>query len=121
MPAPPVTVEEVLARWRDRICFADNIRLNDGRFGTVIRSGAIAPLMLEIVLGLPTERAGKRIVVDRSTLFPAWWPEAQWPKPCPSTYTHSTHGKLACEKDEGHLHREGEVEHQRGETKWMSI
>jgi hypothetical protein len=43
------------------------------------------------------------------------------PDKCPSTYTHSTHGKLTCEKDPGHLHRIGDVSHQRGETIWMSV
>jgi hypothetical protein len=42
-------------------------------------------------------------------------------KPCPSTYTHSSLGKLACEKDEGHLHRIADVEHRHGQTIWMSI
>lgn len=42
-------------------------------------------------------------------------------KPCPSTYTHSTHGKLACEKDEGHLNRRYDVEHTNGDQKWMSV
>jgi hypothetical protein len=40
---------------------------------------------------------------------------------CPSTYTHSSLGKLACEKDEAHLHRRGDVEHKGGGVKWMSI
>src|ERR1043166_286561 len=39
---------------------------------------------------------------------------------CPSTYTHTTYGKLLCEKDEGHLHRRGDVEHTRAGVKWMS-
>lgn len=42
-------------------------------------------------------------------------------RPCPSTYTHSTHGKLACEKDEAHLHRRYDVEHENGDQKWMSV
>lgn len=42
-------------------------------------------------------------------------------KPCPSTYTHSSLGKLACEKDEAHLHRIGDVEHRRGRTVWFSL
>lgn len=40
---------------------------------------------------------------------------------CPSTYTHSNLGKLACEKDEGHLNRRGDVEHLGCGVKWMSI
>lgn len=42
-------------------------------------------------------------------------------KKCPSTYTHSNRGKLKCEKDEGHLHRIGDVEHTRNGVKWMSV
>ncbi len=40
---------------------------------------------------------------------------------CPSTYTHSSRGKLACEKGEGHLHRRGDVEHRNGTTIWFSL
>lgn len=40
---------------------------------------------------------------------------------CPSTYTHTSLGKLECEKDEPHLHRVGDVEHRRGQTVWFSI
>jgi hypothetical protein len=40
---------------------------------------------------------------------------------CPSTYTHSSLGKLSCEKDEAHLGRVGDVEHRRGMTIWMSV
>lgn len=42
-------------------------------------------------------------------------------KKCSSTYSHSTHGKLTCEKDEGHLNRVGDVEHYSRNVKWMSI
>jgi len=42
-------------------------------------------------------------------------------KKCPSTYTHSSLGKLACEKDEAHLHRRGDVEHLGAGVKWMSL
>lgn len=42
-------------------------------------------------------------------------------KRCPSTYTHSSLGKLECEKDEAHLHRLGDVEHTRDGVKWMSV
>ncbi len=42
-------------------------------------------------------------------------------KPCPSTYTHSSLGKLECEKDEAHLHRIGDVQHKNGQQIWMSI
>jgi len=40
---------------------------------------------------------------------------------CPSTYTHSTHGTLHCEKDVEHLNRRGDVEHKYCGIKWMSI
>lgn len=40
---------------------------------------------------------------------------------CPSTYTHTTYGKLLCEKDEAHLNRRGDVEHSRDGVKWMSV
>lgn len=42
---------------------------------------------------------------------------------CPSTYTHSNLGKLACEKDKAHLNRRGDVEHLNlgAGVKWMSI
>jgi len=43
------------------------------------------------------------------------------PKPCPSAYTHTSLGRIVCEKDEDHLHRRGDVEHQNGQTKWMSV
>jgi hypothetical protein len=42
-------------------------------------------------------------------------------KKCPSTYSHSTHGKLICEKDADHLHRTGDVEHYSRNVKWMSV
>lgn len=40
---------------------------------------------------------------------------------CPSTYSHSTHGKLTCEKDAAHLSRAGDVEHYSRNVKWMSV
>lgn len=42
-------------------------------------------------------------------------------KKCPSTYTHTTYGKLLCEKEEAHLNRRGDVEHTRDGVKWMSV
>lgn len=121
MPPPPITIQEVLQRWRDRICFADEVRLKDGRHATVVRGGPVMPITLEVIIGLPHQRAKEKEIVNRNDLFPAWWPPSQWPPPCPSTYTHTTLGKLSCEKDEAHLHRSGDVEHQRGVTKWMSV
>jgi len=37
---------------------------------------------------------------------------------CPSTYRK---GAYACEKDAAHLNRRGDVEHQRGDVKWLSV
>ncbi len=42
-------------------------------------------------------------------------------KKCPSTYSHTTLGKLFCRKEETHLHRRGDVEHESRGIKWMSI
>jgi hypothetical protein len=40
---------------------------------------------------------------------------------CPSVYMHTSFGRLECEKDGGHLHRVGDVEHQCGKLIWMSV
>lgn len=81
-----------------------------------------------------------RITDPRNTIGPLWvsgWNEAchkiaesvrgrddrvqSEKRKCPSTYTHTTYGKLLCEKDEAHLHRQGDVEHTRDGVKWMSV
>lgn len=37
---------------------------------------------------------------------------------CPSTYRK---GEFRCQKDRAHLHRVGDVEHEGGGQKWMSV
>ena len=43
-------------------------------------SGAVAPIMLDIVIGHPSKASEGRATVHRDTLFPAWWPLDQFRK-----------------------------------------
>ena len=78
-----ITIPEVLRSWRDRICFADAVRLKDGRHGTVVRGGPVMPLQLEVIVAPPGDvmyRDSTKEIVFRDDLFPAWWPERQFHK-----------------------------------------
>jgi hypothetical protein len=81
MTTNKVTIEDVLRCWRRSICFADGVKLKDGRYATVIAGGAIAPLMLTVIVGAATAvKDSTKESVHRDDLFPAWWPEAQFDK-----------------------------------------
>ena len=75
-----LTIESILWNWRKQICFADAVKLEDGRYGTVVGAGAVAPIMLDIVIGHPSKASEGRATVHRDTLFPAWWPLDQFRK-----------------------------------------
>lgn len=75
-----VSIEEILTAWRRSICFADEVRHEDGTKGNVI--GASVAADLRVTRNGPVEVGGytcqnrpKEVVdVDRSELYPAWWP-----------------------------------------------
>lgn len=75
MTSDPITIAEILKLWRDRICFADPVKLEDGRYATVVGGGVVSPIMLRVIIGYPHELAKGQAEVHRDTLFPAWWPE----------------------------------------------
>jgi len=82
---------------------AENVELKD-------RLAKIAALLL------PPHVEKRKDIIEK-----AWTLADGMKRKCPSTYTHSTLGKLACEKDEAHLHRRGDVEHLGAGVKWMSV
>lgn len=104
----------------------------DPTFGTfkviIQREAGETPAMQNVRLRAELDQAKKaiRMLLDYPNLKKRVGTEvsgaaaACLPK-CPSTYTHSSLGKLECEKDEYHLQRVGDVEHTGGGQVWMSV
>lgn len=71
-----VTVDEVLRSWRANINFGDGVRLPAGERGVVCGKSESGQM---VVILDDREAEPRKREVDPNTVFPIWWPQAQFP------------------------------------------